>query len=98
MLKAHRRFAVRAGTVATIAVAALANAQTPEQEATAPLGGLTAEELAVEPPEDVSSDDISESPLDPADRPIAAADATDVKSRLWPRSAISTSTGGTSST
>ena len=95
MLKARRRFTVRAGTVATIAVAALANAaQAPEQEAAAPLGGLTAEELAVEPPEDVSpeyvlAEGIAESPLDPADqpiadqpiadRPIAAADATDVK-------------------
>ena len=82
MLKARRRFAVRAGTVATIAVAALANAQAPEQEAAA-LGGLTAEELAVEPPEDVSPEDVLpegvlESPLDPADQPIAAADAADV--------------------
>lgn len=84
MSKAHRRFAGRAGTVAMIAVAALANAQTPEQEATAPLGGLTAEELAVEPPEDISPEDVSPgdipaSPLDPADQPIAAADATDVR-------------------
>lgn len=88
MPKAHRRFAVRAGTVATIAVAALANAQAPEQE-TAALGGLTAEELAVEPPEDVSpeyvlAEGIAEPPLDPtdqpiADQPIAAADATDIK-------------------
>ena len=88
MLKARRRFTVRAGTVATIAVAALANAQAPEQKAAA-LGGLTAEELAVEPPEDVSpeyvlAEGIAESPLDPADQPIAdqpiaAADATDVK-------------------
>lgn len=88
MLMAGRRFAVRAGTVATIVIAALANAQAPEQEAAAPLGGLTAEELAVEPPEDispgdispgdVSPEDVSEVPLDPADQPIAAADATDL--------------------
>lgn len=88
MPKARRRFAVRAGTVAAIAVAALANAQASEQEAAA-LGGLTAEELAVEPPEDVSpeyvlAEGIAQSPLDPADQtiadqPIAAADATDVK-------------------
>ena len=66
MLYTHRRMAVRAGTITTIAVAALANAQALEQEAAEPLGGLTAEELALEPP-------------DPSDQPIAAADATDVK-------------------
>ena len=98
MSKAHRRFAVRAGTVATIvatiALATLANTQAPGQEATEPPGGLTAEELAVEPPAYVS-----ESSPDPADQavanrpiadepladqpianqPIAAVDATDVR-------------------
>ena len=66
MSRAYRSMAVRAGAIATVAIAALANAQASEQEAEEPAGGLTADELAFEP-------------LDPADRPIAAADATDVK-------------------
>jgi hypothetical protein len=74
MLKTHRRIAVRAGTVATIAVAALAYAQTPEQEAAEPVGGLTAEELEAEAPVF-----LSEEPIDLPDPPVAAADATDVK-------------------
>ncbi|MEO1245321.1 MAG: DUF3299 domain-containing protein [Pseudomonadota bacterium] len=66
MLHAHWSMAAVTGAIATIAVAALANAQAPGQETAEQPGGLTAEELDFEP-------------LDPADRPIAAADATDVK-------------------
>ncbi len=93
MSKAHRRFAVRAGMVATIiamiALAAPANAQAPGQEAAEPLGGLTAEELAVEPPGYVSEpspgladrpiadEHIADQPI--ANQPIAAVDATDVR-------------------
>lgn len=74
MLKAHRPNPFRAGTIATIAVAALANAQTPEQEAAEQLGGLTAEELAFEMPEYGS-----EESNDLSNHPVAAPDATDVR-------------------
>ena len=69
MLDAHRRIAVVAVTIVTIAtivIAAPVSAQAPAQEATEPFDGLTEEELAVE------------EPLDPADRPVAAADAEEV--------------------
>lgn len=49
MLRAQWRKAVRAGTVATIAVASMGYAQTPQPEAAVVPGGLTAEELAAEP-------------------------------------------------
>lgn len=65
MLEAERSSAVRAGTIATLAIAALASAQAGGQEAAESPDGLTAEELAFEP-------------LDPADRPIAAAEANEV--------------------
>ena len=74
MLKANRSFSALAVMVATLAIAALAEAQVPEEEAAEASGTLTAEELAVEPIEDVSDDS-----GDVADQPVQAADADDVK-------------------
>ena len=60
--------------VALCAIAALAYAQAPGAEATAPADGLTADELAAEPPQDWSHP-----PPETANAPVAAAAATDVR-------------------
>ena len=73
MLRADRRIAVRTGAITTVAIATWVTMPTSAPKASESPGGLTAQELAVEPPALAS-----EASLDPADRPIAAADATDV--------------------
>ena len=73
MLQADRRIAVRGGAIATMAIATLITTPTSAPKASESPGGLTARELAVEPPASAS-----QASLDPADRAIAAADATDV--------------------
>lgn len=60
--------------VAVCAIAAFAYGQAPDEGATPPLDGLTAEELAAEPPADWS-----EPAPGSANMPVSAAEATDVR-------------------
>ncbi len=69
-----KRRSVRRGIVALIAIAAVADAQVPEEGATEPIPGLSAEELAAEPP--LYEPDLS---LEPAGPPVDAADAKSVR-------------------